>query len=59
MSGTMNKDVLQAEAQDTTNQRVRTNCRACGHAGCGAFVDVENGIATKIKPDKEHPISNG
>ncbi|MDJ0926517.1 MAG: molybdopterin-dependent oxidoreductase [Gammaproteobacteria bacterium] len=39
--------------------RIRTNCRACGHAGCGAYVVVEDGRATKILPDKEHPISKG
>ncbi len=40
-------------------KRIRTNCRACGHAGCGAFVTVEDGKAIKIEPDKEHPISKG
>jgi anaerobic selenocysteine-containing dehydrogenase len=39
--------------------RIRTNCRACGHAGCGAYVTVENGRATRIEPDKDHPISKG
>ncbi|UCG71583.1 MAG: molybdopterin-dependent oxidoreductase [Chromatiales bacterium] len=39
--------------------RVRTNCRACGHAGCGAYVEVVGGKATRILPDKAHPISKG
>jgi anaerobic selenocysteine-containing dehydrogenase len=46
-------------ATDAAVKKVRTNCRACGHAGCGAFVVVEDGVAKKIEPDKEHPISKG
>ncbi len=38
---------------------VHTNCRACGHAGCGVFVTLEDGKAVKIQGDKEHPISKG
>jgi anaerobic selenocysteine-containing dehydrogenase len=55
----MDAKVIQVENQDTEVSRVRTNCRACGHAGCGAYVVVEDGIATKIEPDKEHPVSKG
>lgn len=40
-------------------ERIRTNCRACGHAGCGVYVTVADGKATKIEADKEHPISKG
>jgi anaerobic selenocysteine-containing dehydrogenase len=40
-------------------RRIRTNCRACGHAGCGAYVTVKNGRAVKIEADPEHPISKG
>jgi anaerobic selenocysteine-containing dehydrogenase len=40
-------------------ERVRTICRACGHGGCGVYVEVKDGKAVKIHPDKEHPISKG
>lgn len=39
--------------------RIRTICRACGHGGCGVSVEVEDGKAVKIHPDKEHPINKG
>ena len=45
--------------QETGTKVVRTNCRACGHAGCGVFVTLENGKAVNIRGDKEHPISKG
>jgi len=34
-------------------------CRACGHGGCGVYVEVENDKVVKIRPDKEHPVSKG
>ena len=45
--------------EKTGNKVVHTNCRACGHAGCGAFITLEDGKAVKIQGDKEHPISKG
>ncbi len=40
-------------------KRIRTICRACGHGGCGVYVEVENGKAVKVRPDQEHPVSKG
>ena len=45
--------------QKTGTKVVHTNCRACGHAGCGVFVTLENGKAVKIRGDMDHPISKG
>ena len=45
--------------EKTGTKVVHTNCRACGHAGCGAFITLEDGKAVKIQGDKEHPISKG
>ncbi len=39
--------------------KIRTVCRACGHGGCGVYVEVKDGKAVKIHGDKEHPISKG
>jgi anaerobic selenocysteine-containing dehydrogenase len=41
------------------NNLVRTICRSCGHGGCGVYVEVKDGKAVKIHPDKEHPVSKG
>lgn len=37
---------------------VKTSCRNC-HGGCGVLVTVENGVATKIRPNPESPLSMG
>ena len=37
---------------------IKTACRNC-HGGCGALVTVEDGIATKIRPNPEAPLNNG
>ena len=36
------------------SNHVRTICRSCGHGGCGVYVEVKDGKAVKIHPDKEH-----
>ena len=41
------------------SNHVRTICRSCGHGGCGVYVEVKDGKAVKIHPDKEHPVSKG
>ncbi len=45
--------------EKTGNKVVHTNCRACGHAGCGAFITLEDNKVVKIQGDKDHPISKG
>ncbi len=40
-------------------ERIRTTCRACGHGGCGVYVEVENGEPVALLADREHPISKG
>ena len=47
------------EGQEIETEVVHTNCRACGHAGCGVFVTLENGKAVNIRGDMDHPISKG
>ncbi len=37
---------------------VRTFCRVCEPA-CGLVAEVEEGRLTRVRPDKEHPISHG
>jgi anaerobic selenocysteine-containing dehydrogenase len=39
-------------------REVRTFCRVCEPA-CGLVAEVEDGRLTKLRPDKEHPISKG
>jgi len=41
------------------SEKIRTNCRACGHGGCGVLVRVQDGKITGIEGDKTHPISKG
>ena len=38
-------------------QRV-TFCRIC-EAHCGMVATVEDGVVTKLRPDKDHPLSQG
>ena len=38
---------------------VRTNCRACGHGGCGVIAYVKDGEVTRINGDPDSPISKG
>jgi formate dehydrogenase len=40
-----------------TAQRI-TFCRIC-EAHCGMVATVEDGVVTKLRPDKEHPLSRG
>lgn len=40
-----------------TEQRV-TFCRIC-EAHCGMVATVEGGVVTKLRPDREHPLSRG
>ena len=47
------------EGHEIETEVVHTNCRACGHAGCGVFVTLENGKAVNIRGDMDHPISKG
>ncbi|MDJ0929094.1 MAG: molybdopterin-dependent oxidoreductase [Gammaproteobacteria bacterium] len=42
-----------------TTSKYRTTCRACGHGGCGVYVEVTNGRVVKVSGDREHPISKG
>ncbi len=35
-----------------------TFCRIC-EAHCGMVASVENGVVTKLRPDKDHPLSQG
>jgi len=39
-------------------KNIKTACRNC-HGGCGAIVTVENGIAVRIRPNPESPLSMG
>lgn len=43
----------------TARERIRTTCRACGHGGCGVYVELEGGRPVKITGDVAHPISKG
>ncbi|MFN8028052.1 MAG: molybdopterin-dependent oxidoreductase [Acidimicrobiia bacterium] len=38
--------------------QVRTYCRLC-EAGCGMVATVEDGRLVQVRPDKEHPITQG
>ncbi|MFN3622406.1 MAG: hypothetical protein ACK4TI_05895, partial [Nitrososphaerales archaeon] len=40
-------------------EEISTNCRGCGHGGCGIIVKVEDGKIVGIKGDATHPISKG
>ncbi|MEM6707802.1 MAG: hypothetical protein AAF648_03370 [Pseudomonadota bacterium] len=33
-------------------------CRLC-EAQCGILAEVEDGVITRILPDREHPVSKG
>ena len=35
-----------------------TFCRIC-EAHCGMVATVDGGVVTKLRPDKEHPLSRG
>jgi thiosulfate reductase / polysulfide reductase chain A len=37
---------------------IRTICQGC-HSECGVLVHVDKGRVTRIKPDRNHPISRG
>lgn len=37
---------------------VRTVCQGC-HTECGVLVTVEDGVVTKIRGDREHPVTEG
>ena len=39
-------------------QEVRTFCRVC-EPSCGLVAEVEAGEITRLKPDKEHPVTRG
>jgi anaerobic selenocysteine-containing dehydrogenase len=39
-------------------ERVHTFCRLC-EAGCGMVATVEDGRLVQVRPDKEHPITQG
>nr|MCS5575462.1 molybdopterin-dependent oxidoreductase [Pseudomonadales bacterium] len=39
-------------------QEVRTFCRVC-EPSCGLIAEVEAGEITRLKPDKEHPVTRG
>ncbi|HEY5143468.1 MAG TPA: molybdopterin-dependent oxidoreductase [Solirubrobacteraceae bacterium] len=41
----------------TSEQRI-TMCRIC-EAHCGMVATVEDGVVTKLRPDREHPLSAG
>ena len=38
---------------------VKGVCLTCAVAGCGVTFEVENGKITKVRGDKDHPISRG
>ncbi|SVC13451.1 uncharacterized protein METZ01_LOCUS266305, partial [marine metagenome] len=42
----------------TGMQEVRTFCRVC-EPSCGLVAEVEAGEITRLKPDKEHPVTRG
>ncbi len=48
-----------SKAAEQVVEKVRTNCRACGHGGCGVYVVTEDGIPVRVEGDKEHPVSKG
>jgi formate dehydrogenase len=39
-------------------EQVRTFCRLC-EAGCGLVATVEDGRLVQVRPDKEHPVTQG
>ena len=39
-------------------EQVITMCRIC-EAHCGMVATVQDGVVTKLRPDKEHPLSGG
>lgn len=42
-----------------TSEKVSTNCRGCGHGGCGIILSIEDGKIVGVEGDKAHPISKG
>ena len=40
-----------------TEQTV-TFCRIC-EAHCGMVATIEDGVVTKLRPDRDHPLSQG
>jgi anaerobic selenocysteine-containing dehydrogenase len=46
------------DAHSEPGRRVHTFCRVCEPA-CGLIAEVEHGEITKLRPDREHPISKG
>jgi anaerobic selenocysteine-containing dehydrogenase len=39
-------------------EEVRTFCRVCEPA-CGLVAEVEGGEITRLRPDRDHPVSKG
>jgi anaerobic selenocysteine-containing dehydrogenase len=41
-----------------SKQTISTFCRVCEPA-CGLLAEVEDGVLTRLRPDREHPITRG
>ena len=39
-------------------QEVKTFCRVC-EPSCGLVAELEDGEITRLKPDREHPVTKG